>query len=242
MLRIIQKIKDFLLFYPFTLILKPFRNLFSLLFHFIELNIWIEKNKDKFEMNDGYHPMRNYDRRLAQFEFIIEKFKFSDKAIIYLEFGVAKGGSFLWWLNHNSSVESKFYGFDTFEGLPEDWGGFYKKGDMSSEIPTIDDHRGAFIKGLFQDTFLPFLDKEKALISGAIPKVIHLDADLYSATAFVLSQLFPYLKSGDIIMFDEFNVPTHEFKAFLEFTNNFYIDLIPLTAVNNYYQATFMVK
>jgi hypothetical protein len=74
------------------------------------------------------------------------------------------------------------------------------------------------------------------------PKIIHLDADLYTATLFVLMQLFPYLKTGDLIFFDEFSVPTHEFKAFDEFTQACYIKLKPIGAVNNFYQTAFIVE
>jgi hypothetical protein len=65
---------------------------------------------------------------------------------------------------------------------------------------------------------------------------------LYSSTAFVLSQLYPYLKKGDLIFFDEFNVPLHEFRAYDEFTRNFYVQLKPLGAVNNFYQTAFEVS
>ena len=55
-------------------------------------------------------------------------------------------------------------------------------------------------------------------------------------------RIYPYLQPGDIILFDEFNVPLHEFKAFDEFTKAFYIELKPLGAVNNYLQVAFVVK
>ena len=42
-------------------------------------------------------------------------------------------------------------------------------------------------------------------------------------------------------MFDEFSVAMHEFKAFDEFVNNFYIKLVPIAAVNNFYQIAFEV-
>jgi hypothetical protein len=71
--------------------------------------------------------------------------------------------------------------------------------------------------------------------------VIHCDADLYTATIFVLSQMYPFLKKGDIILFDEFNVPMHEYKAFKEFTENFYITLNPIGQVNSFYQTAFVV-
>jgi hypothetical protein len=69
-----------------------------------------------------------------------------------------------------------------------------------------------------------------------------MDADLYSATLFALSQLYPFLRKGDIILFDEFNVPMHEFKAYKEFTASFYVKLKPVAAVNNFYQAAFVVE
>ena len=69
-----------------------------------------------------------------------------------------------------------------------------------------------------------------------------MDADLFSATLFALSQLYPYLQKGDIIMFDEFNVYGHEFKAFRLFTECFYVKLKLISARNNFYHAAFEVE
>jgi hypothetical protein len=52
----------------------------------------------------------------------------------------------------------------------------------------------------------------------------------------------PFLKSGDILLFDEFNVPMHEYKAFTEFVNAYYIDYEVLGAVNNFYQIAVKIK
>ncbi len=52
----------------------------------------------------------------------------------------------------------------------------------------------------------------------------------------------PYLKAGDIIFFDEFNVPMHEFKVFTEWSQSFYIDYEVLGAVNNFYQIAVKIK
>jgi hypothetical protein len=58
---------------------------------------------------------------------------------------------------------------------------------------------------------------------------------------YVLTSLAPFLKKGDIIFFDEFVVPTHEFKAFLDFTLSYYMKLELIAAANNYYFAAFKV-
>ena len=68
-----------------------------------------------------------------------------------------------------------------------------------------------------------------------------MDADLYSATLYALTSLAPYLKKGDIIFFDEFVVPTHEFKAYSDFIQSYYINLELIAAANNYYFVAFKV-
>ena len=69
-----------------------------------------------------------------------------------------------------------------------------------------------------------------------------MDADLYSATLYVLTLMTPFLKKGDIIFFDEFNVPMHEFKAFSEWSNSFYLDYEIIGSVNNFYQTAIKIK
>ncbi|XZF16630.1 class I SAM-dependent methyltransferase [Chitinophagaceae bacterium MMS25-I14] len=161
--------------------------------------------------------------------------------IVYLEFGVATGNSFKWWSDHLKNEHTSFWGFDTFEGLPEKWGAFFKKGDMASDQPELADIRTHFVKGIFQDTLCPFIASNMQMLSQT-RKIIHMDADLFSSTIFVLSQLYPYLKKGDLIFFDEFNVANHEWQAFQIFTQAFYVNLKPVGAVNNFYQTAFVVE
>jgi hypothetical protein len=54
--------------------------------------------------------------------------------------------------------------------------------------------------------------------------------------------LAPYLKKGDIIFFDEFCVPTHEFLAVKNFTESYYINLKPIAAANNFLFTAFVVE
>jgi len=240
-LKIIKFVKDFLLWTGILRLLSPFNHLFFFLRNFNVLRYWIgQANRTNLLINDFYAWKRDYPKRYILYDTVAAHFELETKEILYLEFGVASGSSFFWWMKKNTNSGSLFRGFDTFEGLPEDWGGF-KKGAMAFEQSQVNDGRAEFIKGIFQDSLFPFIESNKPLFSTK-PKVIHMDADLFSSTIFVLSQLYPYLKKGDIIFFDEFNVANHEFLAFKIFTEAFYVKLRPVGAVNNFYQTAFVVE
>jgi len=242
MLKLFKFTKDFLLVFPITFVFKPFTKFFLFVTYFNKLIYWIYTQKKSLIYCDFYIPFRKNEKRFELYKIVSEHYNFNPKEITYIEFGVFTGSTFNWWLSNNTNTNSRFYGFDTFEGLPEAWGS-YKKGDMlASNMPKINDERGQFFKGLFQDTLCSFIEQKKGELSSNKTNIIHLDADLYSSTIFALSQLFQYLKKGDIIMFDEFNVALHEFKAYLEFTSCFYIKLKPIVAVNNFYQVAFVVE
>jgi O-methyltransferase len=210
---------------------------FLFISNLLSLTKWIGKQKNKNTFNDFYKPVRQYSDREKLYDYILQTQSITDKEIDYLEFGVYQANSFKWWLKANKNQNSRFYGFDTFEGLPEQWG-TYSKGDMNANLPSIDDTRHEFVKGLFQETLNSFLQSH---VIGRRPLMIHMDADLFSSTLFVLSTLGKYLKKGDIILFDEFNVPNHEYFAFKVFTESFYIKYKLLGAVNNYYQCAFEI-
>jgi hypothetical protein len=131
-----------------------------------------------------------------------------------LEFGVFQGASIKYWSTINSCTESRFFGFDTFEGLPERWD-YFSRGlaekhfDLGGQIPNVNDTRTCFVKGLFQDT-LPVFLKQHCMRKQL---VIHNDADLYSSTLYVLTQLNNMIVPGTIIIFDEFSSVLHEFRA-----------------------------
>lgn len=189
--------------------------------------------------NDFYQKKWDYSRRYKLYEAIAQGEQLLDRPIDYFEFGVAGGTSFKWWLERNSISSSRFFGFDTFEGLPEKWGPF-EKGSMSYALESlnISDPRAGFYKGLFQDTLITFLEK----YDNQNRKLIHIDSDLFSAALFVMTQLYRFLKPGDILMFDEFAVPQHEFFAFKIFTESFYIDYEVIGAANNYLFVAIKIK
>jgi O-methyltransferase len=161
--------------------------------------------------------------------------------ITYLEFGVATGRSIGWWVENNRDESTRFYGFDCFTGLPEEWY-WHPKGtfDQDGESPDIDDKRVAWVKGYFQNTLQEFVrshDLDRRL-------VVHLDADLFTSTHFVLGSLAPYLKEDDILIFDEFTRltdATHEFRAFHDFLSAYGMRFSVLGASGGYVQVALKV-
>jgi len=203
-----------------------------------DMSKWREENPVT-GYNDFFQETWDYERRYLLYEAIGQSQSLFDDPVDYMEFGVAGGKSFNWWIERNKNETSRFFGFDTFEGLPEKWGAF-EKGSMAHTLDSlsINDPRASLHKGLFQDSLLPFLEG----YDNRNKKLIHLDADLFSSTIFTLSQLYRFLKPGDILLFDEFAVPQHEFLAFKIFTESFYVKYEVIGAANNYLFVAIKVK
>ena len=142
---------------------------------------------------------------------------------VIAEFGVWKGES----INSFAKTcpRARVFGFDSFEGLEEDWYGYLlQKGHFSTkgQLPKVENNV-TLIKGWFEETlpnFVKSLAHEQILI-------LHMDADTYKPSKYVLNSLVKNLDSGSIIIFDEyFGYPgwqLHEFKAYQEFVTKFSI-------------------
>ena len=188
---------------------------------------------------NDFYTFEEEDKREKLYEFLIATELKDNSPIDFLEFGVYNGASIKWWVNHIENKNSLFYGFDSFEGLPEDWGVVAERTfSTNGKIPDINDPRCKFIKGLFQNTLHNFVDTNELNRR----TIIHLDADLYSATIFVLMTLGKKLKKDDIIIFDQFNSLAHEFKAFREFTESYYIEYDVIAASNNFTEVAVRIK
>ncbi len=237
-LDVIRKTKSLFMRWRIDRVTDPFSGLMLNTIYMSKLSKW-RKAHPVTGYNDWYQGSWDYNRRLNLYEAVSKQEGLQHAAFDYIEFGVCGGHSFKWWLQHNQDPASKFYGFDTFEGLPEAYGPF-AKGSMAAALESLNvtDPRAAFYKGLFQDTLVPFLEK----FDNSRRKVIHMDADIFSATLFSLSQLYKYLNNGDIIFFDEFAVPKHEFMAWKIFTESFYVNYEVIGAANNYLFLAVKIK
>jgi len=138
--------------------------------------------------------------------------------LLLLEFGVWQGYSMDVFRRLSPAPGSRFFGFDSFEGLPEAWRGM-KAGNFSTggKIPDIDDPRVEFVKGWFQDTLPGQMDRLAALADGRT-LIVHFDADLYSSTLFLLCTLTQRFREFHCV-FDEFS--GHELRALYNFIQAF---------------------
>lgn len=145
---------------------------------------------------------------------------------ICLEFGVFNGKS----INYMSEVrpDNLFFGFDSFEGLPENYGKIVPAGHFKTNFEKLKFNRNVRIqKGIFEETIPKFLEEKKDLLTKI--KFIHIDCDIYSSTKTVLNLLSDIIISNKcLLLFDEFYNHTefenHEFLAFLEWVNSHSVD------------------
>ena len=147
---------------------------------------------------------------------------------IIMEFGVFSGYSinFFSTLLKEKKDLRRIYGFDSFEGLSEAWGGTtLGKGyfDIKGVLPKVNDNVD-LVKGWINDTFPKFLFENK--IDEKNIAFMHLDVDTYTPTKFVLELAQKYFFKGTIIVFDELlGYPgwrEHEFKALTEVIDRYW--------------------
>jgi hypothetical protein len=139
-----------------------------------------------------------------------------------LEFGVYHGDS-IRLMRACLSPSVEVFGFDSFQGLPEDWRdargaqvgicvrGFFSTGGVVPNVPGV-----TFLPGLFTDTLGEYLQVAQPI------GVLHVDCDLYSSTRDVLAAIGHVIVPGTIIVFDEWiyshdvSCNDHEQRAFRE--------------------------
>lgn len=130
-----------------------------------------------------------------------------------LEFGVYQGRTLT--VIANARKHDQVFGFDSFQGLPEDWRSNIPAGTFATgQLPDVPGAK--LVVGWFNDTLADFLANHPGPVA-----FLHLDADLYSSTATILEHVGSRLRPGSVIVFDEyFNYPgweQHEHRAWQEF-------------------------
>jgi predicted O-methyltransferase YrrM len=131
------------------------------------------------------------------------------------EFGVFQGNS----INYFAQKLPTLYGFDSFEGLKEDWTGYsLPKGHFSlkGKLPKVRKNVH-LIKGWFDATIPTFLAQHPEPFA-----FVHIDCDTFEGAEAALNLIGPRLVPGTVILFDEYfgyrGWQVGEFKAWGEYT------------------------
>jgi len=145
---------------------------------------------------DSMMPCAVFDTRYQLFDLSLRQVPATG---LLLEFGVFNGKSLNYWAKQ---VDGRpVWGFDSFEGLAEDWGGtglMKRAFDIGGKLPKVPTNV-TLVKGWFDKTLPPFLREHTGPIAFA-----HLDADTYESTKYVLDQIVGRLVVGTVLQFDEY--------------------------------------
>ena len=129
-----------------------------------------------------------------------------------LEFGVYQGRSLL--LFADRFPKRHIYGFDSFDGLPEDWWN-RPKGTFQTPLPQLHRPNVTLVKGSFEQSVPRFLAEYPGTAA-----IVHVDCTLYRSTIACLPAVLPRCAEGTVIIFDEYyNYPDfaqHEWRAWCE--------------------------
>lgn len=161
---------------------------------------------------DKMMPCAIYDDRYPLFDLSLRQAPANG---LVLELGVFNGKSINYIAKRIGTRE--IYGFDSFEGLAEDWGGTgLLKGrfTLGGMLPKVASNV-KLIKGWFNETLPPFLREHPGPIAFA-----HMDADTYESTKYALDQLVDRFVVGTVLQFDEYlGYPAWRSGEYLAFAN-----------------------
>ncbi|CAA7618288.1 class I SAM-dependent methyltransferase [Magnetospirillum sp. UT-4] len=136
---------------------------------------------------------------------------------LVLEFGVRRGTS----LTHLAEAAGQtVHGFDSFQGLPADWGG-ETAGVLTTgtELPVVPAN-ARLHPGWFEDSLPDFLADHPGPV-----RLVNIDSDIHASARTVLWRLADRLVPGSVVVFDEFignrTWAADEFRAWSEFTEAF---------------------
>lgn len=172
-----------------------------------------------------------------------------------LEFGVASGATVIRlgitapWRN--------VWGFDSFEGLPEDWdrgndmvvpaGAFTTEKSLPQVPPNV-----RLVPGWFEETLPGWLNEHPGNIA-----FLHVDVDVYSAAHFVLETLNDRIIPGTVIVFDDLGMwsslqkgdpglypkwDQHEWRALMEWLSSHQRIVAPISRLSDHVLGVRVLK
>jgi hypothetical protein len=146
---------------------------------------------------------------------------------IAMEFGVFQGIT-LRHIAKEIGPSRRVIGFDTFEGLPDDWGSLLRKGTFATTAPAFSDLLNVGLEvGRIEETLPRFLQGNLQPIS-----LVHIDCPYYDINVFILEHVLPLMPPNAVVIFDEYygypSYEEHEFKAWAEIRSRFNLIAVPI--------------
>jgi hypothetical protein len=146
---------------------------------------------------------------------------------IAMEFGVFQGIT----LKHIARAigpQRRLTGFDTFQGLPEDWGELLPKGTFATGMPSLEEYANVDLEvGRIEETLPAFLARVPTAVS-----LLHIDVPYCGINMFILERVLPRMPEGAVIVFDEYygyaSYEEHEFRAWQETRSRFALVASPM--------------
>ena len=178
-----------------------------------------------------YTPMVLLDNRLMEYQFCMQNILHPKGH--YVEFGVYEGKSINYLASLNKNIT--FHGFDSFEGLPEQWfmghkvieKGHFAVSELPKVVPNVVLH-----EGWFEETIPVWREDHKRHIS-----FMNIDCDLYKSTKTIFTLLNEQIVDGTLIRFDDL-LPSPispypkweegEWKALVEWCEHYNREVVPL--------------
>jgi hypothetical protein len=167
---------------------------------------------------------------------------------LVVEFGVFQGYT----LNvlARRVTPDQVWGFDSFEGLPEDWQ-VSSDQDLAAGTFAVDrlpvvDTNAELVVGWFSDTLPIWMERHAGPM-----RLLHVDCDLYSSARYILATLNSRIVPGTVIVFDDMyswydpgfytNWADGEFRALAEWCKEFDRGFEPLYRTD-YFPCSLIVR
>lgn len=168
--------------------------------------------------NGGFHSLSPDAVRAIDeaFRYLVQK-KSADSVGDYYEFGLFRGFTFQKAYQSAADIGlsgMRFYGFDSFAGLPDPVGidkvdGRFFRGQFACSkkkveenllVMGVDPRLVTLIEGFYEESLTEDLRQRYPFKRAAL---VFLDCDYYSSSKTVLNWMAPYLTPGSILLFDD---------------------------------------
>jgi O-methyltransferase len=179
---------------------------------------YLTKPASRYKYLPRFHELIDYSRKEAMLGTCLEYVHLAEVKGDYLEFGMWKGGSMIAAFHLSKRLGSlsdmKFYGFDSFQGIPTlsvnkseaksfppgIFSGAFAEVQRNLVDADVDMSRVELIPGWYGDTLNHETEEKLGLQAAAI---VNVDCDVYESTVQVLTFVEPYLVDGSIVIFDD---------------------------------------